>query len=73
MLKLLNLQIVDAGLEFTCQYRAGRFNTAGLLYKVLFQSISYGGQVMVANIIVGGAFAAVLVAKWRFFSKYYAK
>lgn len=28
---------------------------------------------MVANIIVGGAFAAVLVAKWRFFSKAYAK
>ena len=28
---------------------------------------------MVANIIVGGAFAAVLVAKWRFFSKAYAQ
>lgn len=28
---------------------------------------------MAANILVGGAFAAVLVAKWRFFSKYYAK
>lgn len=28
---------------------------------------------MVANIIVGGAFAAVLVAKWMFFSKYYAQ
>jgi len=28
---------------------------------------------MVMNIIVGGAFAAVLVAKWRFFSKAYAK
>ena len=28
---------------------------------------------MAANIIVGGAFAAVLVAKWRFYSKAYAK
>ncbi len=27
---------------------------------------------MVANIIVGGAFAAVLVAKWTFFSRAYA-
>ncbi len=26
---------------------------------------------MVANIFVGGAFAAVLVAKWVFFSKAY--
>jgi hypothetical protein len=27
---------------------------------------------MVANIIVGGAFAAVLAAKWVYFSKMYA-
>ncbi len=27
---------------------------------------------MVANILVGGAFAAVLVAKWRFYSKAYS-
>lgn len=29
-------------------------------------------KVMVANVLVGGAFAAVLVAKWMFFSKAYA-
>jgi hypothetical protein len=28
-------------------------------------------KVMVANVLVGGAFAAVLVAKWMFFSKAY--
>jgi hypothetical protein len=28
--------------------------------------------VMVANILVGGSFAAVLVAKWVFFSRAYA-
>ena len=43
------------------------------MYRLSFYFYSFMEvNSMVANIIVGGAFAAVLVAKWTFFSRAYA-